>query len=60
MRAFSNVLLVICLLGFALGLADVGGAMISGMTRAIGAVFFILYFISRMALLFSDETPSRH
>ena len=48
MKKLSNILLVVCLLGFVVGLADVGGAIFSGFCRAIGAVFFILTFISRV------------
>jgi hypothetical protein len=47
MKTFTKILLVICLLGFVLGLADVGDSVFSGMARALGAVFFILTFLSR-------------
>ena len=48
MKTMSKMLLIICLLGLVLGLADVGTPMFSGLARACGAVFFILFFITRM------------
>jgi hypothetical protein len=47
MKTFTKILLVICLLGFALGLADFGDSAFSGLARALGAVFFVLTFLCR-------------
>src|SRR5262249_41623965 len=48
MKTLSKLLLFICVLGLVLGISDVGSPMFSGLARAIGAVFFILFFITRM------------
>jgi hypothetical protein len=37
-----------CIICLALGLADVGNAMVSGLFRALGAVLFILSFITKV------------
>lgn len=47
MRKVSNILLAICIVGLVLGLAGVGNEMVSGFALAIGAVMFILAFITR-------------
>jgi uncharacterized membrane protein YadS len=56
MKPFTKVLLAICLLGFALGFADIGNSMFSGVARALGAVFFILTFL---CFLF-DKMEAQH
>jgi hypothetical protein len=55
MKPLSKFLLAICILGLVLGLADVGNAMFSGLARAIGAAFFILFFITRALEFASAE-----
>lgn len=55
MKPLSKILLAVCILGLVLGLADVGNAMFSGLARAIGAVFFILFFITRVLEIASAE-----
>jgi hypothetical protein len=55
MKPFSKLLLVICVLGLLLGLGDVGNPMFSGLARAVGAVFFILFFVTRMIDVLSEE-----
>ena len=47
MNTLFKVLVVLCLLGLALGLADVGSGTFSGLCRALGAVCFILAFITK-------------
>ena len=37
-----------CLICLALGLADIGNPMISGFLRALGAIMFILAFITKV------------
>lgn len=48
MKKLSNLLLIVCLIALALGFSDVGNAIFSGFSRAMGAVFFILAFITRI------------
>lgn len=48
MNTLFKILVVVCLTGLVLGLCDVGNAMVSGLCRAIGAVFFILAFITKV------------
>lgn len=47
--------LYICILGLVVGISNLGGSEVSGLARAIGAVFFILFFITRMFKLFGEE-----
>jgi energy-converting hydrogenase Eha subunit C len=44
----SKILLVVCLIFAVVGFADIGNSMVSGFCRAIGAVFFILTFATRV------------
>jgi hypothetical protein len=46
-KLLTGILLVICILGLVVGLADVGSPMFSGLALAFGAVFFILFYITR-------------
>ena len=55
MKTMSKALLVICLTGLVLGLSNVGPPNFSGLARAIGAIFFILTYVSRVAELVSAE-----
>jgi hypothetical protein len=48
MKKLSNILLLVCLVAGALGFSDVGSNIFSGFCRAMGAVFFILAFITRV------------
>lgn len=43
-----NILVLVCLVFAALGFSDVGSSIFSGFCRAMGAVFFILAFITRV------------
>jgi hypothetical protein len=43
-----NILLAACVVFLVLGLADVGNAMVSGFCRAMGAVLFIVTFVTRV------------
>jgi len=44
----SNVFAVIAIATVIPGLADIGSATTSGFLRAIGAIFFIVAFITRL------------
>ncbi len=48
MNTLFKILVVVCLAGLTLGFCDVGNAMVSGFCRAMGAVFFILAFITKV------------
>ncbi len=47
MNTLFKILVVLSLIGLAVGLSDVGNAMFSGLCRALGAVFFVLAFITK-------------
>ena len=42
----SSLFGMACVIGWAVGLTDLGGDMFSGLCRAFGSVFFALGFIS--------------
>jgi hypothetical protein len=42
----STILLVLCIVGLVLGLTEVGGPSVSGLSRALGATFFVLFFLA--------------
>ncbi|EEF59831.1 hypothetical protein [Pedosphaera parvula] len=42
----STMLLLLCIVGLVLGLADVGSPALSGVSRALGATFFVLFFLA--------------
>ena len=46
MNKLCRLLLLVSLAGFIVGLLDVGGSIFSGLARAMGAIFFILFFIT--------------
>lgn len=48
MNKYWNWFLLVSLLGFAVGFAGLGGSMVAGYGRAIGAVFFLLFGVSRL------------
>lgn len=48
MNTLFKILAVLALICLALGLGDIGNGMISGFCRALGAVFFILAFITNV------------
>ena len=48
MIKLSKIFLVACLIVATVGFSDLGNAMFSGFCRAIGAVLFILTFITRI------------
>ncbi len=58
MKLLSKILLAVCLLGFLLGLGDFGNSMFSGVARALGAVFFILFFITRLFEIAEAAEPA--
>ena len=47
MKKLSSILFIISLISLAIGLSDVGSNEFSGLSRAMGAVFFILAYIRR-------------
>ena len=48
MKTVFKILLTICIVGFALGFSGLGNDMFAGFCRAMGAVFFILSFITKV------------
>ena len=54
-KLLTEILLVVCILGLVLGLANVGSPMFSGLARAFGAVFFILFYITRALEIVAEE-----
>lgn len=46
MNKLCRLLLLVSLAGFIVGLLDLGGSILSGLARAMGAIFFILFFIT--------------
>jgi uncharacterized membrane protein YtjA (UPF0391 family) len=55
MTKFSKLFLVVSVVAFIAGFGDVGGSIVSGLARAMGAVFFILFFITRLFEAVSAE-----
>lgn len=60
----KHLLLGVSLTAFAIGFADIGGASQWGLTRPLGAVFFILYLIvmlleKEMALYDEEQRRNR-
>jgi len=47
MKRLSSILFIISLTSLVIGLSDVGSNEFSGLSRAMGAVFFILAYIRR-------------
>jgi hypothetical protein len=58
MKKMSSILLVISLISLAIGLSGVGSNIFSGLSRAAGAVFFVLAFITRVIEKAEDEQPA--
>jgi len=48
MKKLSSILFIISVISLAIGLSDAGSNIFSGLSRAMGAVFFVLAFITRM------------
>lgn len=48
MKKLSSILFIISLIGLATGLSDAGSNIFSGLSLAMGAVFFVLAFITRV------------
>lgn len=48
MNKYCKWFLLVSLLGFAVGFVGLGGAMVAGYGRALGAVFFLLFGVSRL------------
>ena len=48
MKKLSRIFLVVCLVFAVVGFSDIGSSIFSGFCRAMGAVFFILTFITRV------------
>ena len=48
MNTLFKILVALTLIFLALGLSDIANAMISGFCRALGSVFFILAFITKL------------
>ena len=57
---FANIMIALCVLGLVIGVADVGGPMVSGVARALGAVFFILAFVAKMGNVLDTEKKQGH
>jgi hypothetical protein len=51
----KTLFLGICILGLAVGVGNVGSPEFSGLARAVGAVFFVLFFIAGMSKIFGKE-----
>ncbi len=47
MNTLFKILAVLSLIALVVGLSDIGSDMFSGLCRALGAVFFILAFITK-------------
>lgn len=47
MNKLFKILAFVSVASFVIGLSNVGGGMVSGFCRALGAVFFILAFITK-------------
>ncbi len=58
MKRLSSILFIISLISLAIGLSDVGSNIFSGLSRAMGAVFFVLAFITRVIEKAEDEQPA--
>jgi hypothetical protein len=48
MKSLFKILLTACILGFVLGFSGLGNDVFVGFCRAMGAVFFILAFITKL------------
>ena len=59
MKKLSSILLVISLVGLAVGLSGMGSNAFSGLSRAIGAIFFALAFITRVVEKAEAEETSQ-
>ena len=55
MNKYCKWFLLVSLLGLAAGFADVGGSMVSGFARAMGAVFFILFFVTNVVSAAAED-----
>lgn len=55
MHKLPPVFLTLSIVAAITGFSGVGGPMVNGLGKALGAVFFILYFIARTAGQASDE-----
>jgi hypothetical protein len=55
MKTLSHLLLGSSLLGLVVGVSNIGNPEFSGVARALGAVFFILFFITRMFKFIGEE-----
>ncbi|MEW6157471.1 MAG: hypothetical protein AB1813_08570 [Verrucomicrobiota bacterium] len=51
-----NVLLAICLVALVAGFSGIGNPMFIGLAKAVGAVFFILFYIASIAKAAGDPT----
>ena len=57
MKKLSSILFIISLISLAIGLSDAGSNIFSGLSRAMGAVFFVLAYITRVIEKAEDEEP---
>lgn len=48
MNTMFKIMVTVCILGFLLALSSLGNEMFTGFTLAMGAVFFILSFITKV------------
>ena len=55
----KTLFLGISILGVMIGVSNIGSAELSGLARAVGAVFFVLFFITGMFKLFAEEDATK-
>jgi hypothetical protein len=58
MKKLSSILFIISLISLAIGLSDAGSNVFSGLSRAMGAVFFVLAYITRVIEKAEAEQPA--
>jgi len=58
MKKLSSILFIISLISLAIGLSDAGSNEFSGLSRAMGAVFFILAYIRRAIEMAEAAEPA--
>jgi uncharacterized membrane protein YtjA (UPF0391 family) len=57
MAKLSRFFLAVSIVAALIGFSGIGGAMANGLGKALGAVFFVLYFISRTAGQEPSDSP---
>jgi hypothetical protein len=59
MKKLSSILFILSLTSLVIGLSDVGSPVFSGLIRAMGAVFFVLAYITRVIEKAEAEEPGQ-